>query len=117
ARQRRRRPWLRPRQVPPLRLAARHQTGDRASSERTRIRAWPRPLGGRTHLRLAAQPSPTPPPHRPPSRNPPSIPRPRLLLDLLATNRDLIQLEVLSPVQAGRHPSRALLERAPRWAL
>ena len=41
-----------------------------------------------------------PPPHRPPTRNPRSIPRPRLLPDLLAPNRNVIQLELL--IEYGR---------------
>ena len=63
---RRRRPRLRPRQVPPPRLAARHQARDRPPPDRARLRARPRPLGRRTHLRLAAQPQPTARPLRPP---------------------------------------------------
>ena len=95
-RQRRRRPRLRPRQVPQARLAARDQAGDRPTPDRTRLRPRTRTLGRRTHLRLAAQPPPAARSYRPPPRNPRSVPRPRLLPDLLAPNRDVIQLELLS---------------------
>ncbi len=89
-----RRPRLRPRQVPPPCLAARHQTRDRTSPDRARLRPRPPPLGRRAHLRLAPQPPPTARPHRPPPRHPRRLPRPRLLPNLLAATRDVIELEV-----------------------
>src|SRR5262249_55211197 len=48
-----RRSWLRPRQVPPARLAARYQTRDRPSRDRARVRPRTRPLGRRAQLLLA----------------------------------------------------------------
>src|SRR2546423_1842857 len=90
-----RRSRLRPRQVPPAALAARDQAADRQTPERARLRARPRPLGGRAHLRLAPQPPPTAPTHRPPRRHPRELPRPRLLPHLLAKAGDLIELELL----------------------
>src|SRR5262249_37456582 len=97
-----RRPRLRPQQLPPPTLAARDQAGDRATPNRARLRPRPRALGRRAHLRLAAQPPPPAHPHRPPPPNPRSIPRPRLLPHLLAPNRDLIQLELLSAGSAAK---------------
>ena len=74
-----RRPWLRPRQVPPPRLGPGHQTGDRPTWRPTRIRTRRPPLGRRTHHRLAAR---LPTPTRPlgtAGRHPRSLPRPRHL--------------------------------------
>jgi transposase len=85
-----RRPRLRPRQLPSPGLAARHQTRDRPSQHRARLRAWPLPLGRRTHLRLAPPDETTARPLRTPRRHPRSVPRPRLLPDLLPTTHQLI---------------------------
>jgi hypothetical protein len=54
-----------------------------------------RPLGRRTHLRLAAQSPSITDPHRPPRRLPRRLPRPRLLPDLLATPGDVNELAAL----------------------
>src|SRR5581483_3011206 len=91
-----RRPRLRPRQVPPPCLDTRRQADHRPPPDRTRLRPRPPPLGRRAHLRLAAQPPPSPHPHRPPRRHPRSLPRPRLLPHLLAAARDLIELGPLT---------------------
>jgi hypothetical protein len=95
-----RRPRLRRRQVPPRATATRDPSRDRPPPNRARLRARPRSLGRRAHVRLVASLQATARLLRPPSRNPPSVPRPRLLSCLLQTTPAFIVIRVLSPMSS-----------------
>ena len=74
----RRRPGLRPRQLPARVMAPRRQTGHRSPRNRARLRARAMALGRRAYLRVAAQlPSPTHPLGTRPGRAY-GLPHPRL---------------------------------------
>ncbi len=80
-----RRPRLRLSRPSPPTPPAWNQARDRAPQDRARRRPGPLPLGRRAHLRLAQPDETTARPPRTPRRDPRSIPRDRLLPDLLPT--------------------------------
>ena len=83
--------------------AATDQTGDRPPPDRARLRARPRPLGRRAHLRLAPPLQAAARPLRPPPRDPRSLPRARLLPRLLQEAAAVILRRVLSPLRFPSH--------------
>ena len=94
-------------------LTDQHHARDRPSQDRARLRPKPRPLGRRTHLRLAPQAATPTRPLRPPLRHPRSVPRPRLLPHLLVPTPELIVLGALSLRRRRLEP--VLLGRPRLW--
>jgi len=83
-------------QLPPPVPRAPDQTRDRPPPNRAWLRARPRPLGRRTHLRPAPPLQTAARPLRPPRRDTRSLSRPRLLPRLLQKAPEVIVIRVLS---------------------